>query len=181
MKNIFGVIAICLFMFLMACGGSEESDNPGGETQEIVLKGYESLDLSQWGFDMSIMVPNAEDNGEAQVELTERGALEIVVGQTFGVEIMYGEGDVELLKMDLNEDLVFASEIVSEDETTLIYKQSIPDSGVKTQNHFFHKVQIGADVYEVRDLLDGDFGLKMIEKMADAAKTIRSNNTEASV
>ena len=122
---------------------------------------------------MAIMIPNAEDNGEPQVVLTERGALEIVVGQAYGVEIMYGEGDIELLKMDLKEDLVFTSEILKEEPNALIYKQDIPDSGIKTQNHFFYKAQIGADIYEVRDLIDGSFGSGMIESMLNSAKTLR--------
>ena len=42
-----------------------------------------------------------------------------------------------LLDLDLEEDLVFKSEIIKEEENALIYKQDIPDSGVKTQNHFF--------------------------------------------
>ncbi|MCB0380930.1 MAG: hypothetical protein KDD24_06695, partial [Flavobacteriales bacterium] len=77
------------------------------------------------------------------------------------------------LKMDLKEDLVFTSEIIKEEPNALIYKQDIPDSGIKTQNHFFYKAQIGTDVYEVRDLIDGSYGLGMIESMLNAAKTLR--------
>jgi len=138
-----------------------------------VLKGYEELDLTQWGFPMSVMVPDAENNGEAQVTLTNRGALEIIVGQSFGIEIIYGEGDIELLKMDLEEDLVFSSEIVKEDSTLLIYKQDIPESGIKTQHHFFYKTLIGNDIYEVRDLQGEQYGEKMIEDMIKAAQTLR--------
>ncbi len=122
---------------------------------------------------MSVMIPDAENNGEAQVTLTNRGALEIVVGQNFGIEVIYGEGDIELLKMDLEEDLVFSSEIVKEDSTLLIYKQDIPESGIKTQHHFFYKTRIGNDIYEVRDLQGEQYGEKMIEDMIKAAQTLR--------
>jgi len=81
--------------------------------------------------------------------------------------------------MDLKDDLVFSSEIINEEENAIIYTQDIPDSGVKTQNHFLYKAVVGADVYEVRDVIDGEFGSGMIEKMLEAAKTIKStNNTE---
>ena len=176
MKSIRYFIVLLISAMLVSCGGDSNSDNA---TEDVVetkeLKGYEELDLNEWGFQMSMMVPDAEQNGEAQVVLTERGALEIVVGSGFGIEIMYGEGDIELLKMDLKEDLVFASEIVSEDGNSLVYKQDIPDSGVKTQNHFFYKAQIGTDVYEVRDLIDGNYGLGMIEKMLDGVKTLKES------
>lgn len=168
MKPIKYFSIIFTLLILFSCGGDEVVEAP-----PIELKGYEALDLNPWGFQMSVMVPNAEENGEPEVILSERGALEIQVGQAFGIEIMFGEGDIELLKMDLKEDLVFSSEIVKEEENAIIYKQDIPDSGIKTQNHFFYKAQVGTDVYEVRDLIDGSYGIGMIENMLNAAKTLR--------
>jgi len=171
MKALKYLSLIFVFAILIACGGSLEEEVI--ENKPVELKGYEELDLNPWGFEMAIMVPNAEENGEPNVVLTERGALEIVVGQSFGIEIMFGEGDIELLKMDLKEDLVFTSEIIKEEENALIYKQDIPDSGIKTQHHFFYKAQLGSNVYEVRDLIDGSYGSAMIESMLNAAKTLR--------
>lgn len=170
MKTIAFILLVFSFISFFSCDNEEKSTN---ENKIIVLKGYEELDLTQWGFPMSVMVPDAENNGEAQVALTNRGALEIIVGQSFGIEIIYGEGDIELLKMDLEEDLVFSSEIVKEDSTLLIYKQDIPESGIKTQHHFFYKTLIGNDIYEVRDLQGEQYGEKMIEDMIKAAQTLR--------
>ncbi|KJS07548.1 MAG: hypothetical protein VR77_00550 [Flavobacteriales bacterium BRH_c54] len=172
MKNTtFIFLAIFSTFLFVACG---DDNNATDETQEVVqLKGHEELDLNQWGFPMAIMVPDAENHGEPQVVLTNRGALEIVVGNSFGIEIMYGEGDIALLKMDLEEDLVFVSEIISEEENLLIYKQDIPESGVKTQHHFFYKATINNDIYEIRDLQSEQFGEKMIQDMIKAVKTLR--------
>lgn len=175
MRRITYLLIIISCITFVSCDGDKKEENNPQEKVKSTLKGYEELDLNQWGFQMEMMVPNAEENGEAQVTLTERGALEIVVGQGFGIEIMYGEGDIELLKMDLKDDLVFVSEIVKEEENSLIYKQDIPNSGVKTQNHFFYRAQIGADIYEVRDLIDGNYGLGLIEKMLEASKTIKES------
>ncbi|MBW6482056.1 MAG: hypothetical protein K0B10_03245 [Vicingaceae bacterium] len=170
MKNIAFILLIFSFISFFSCDNEEK---PTDANKTIVLKGYEELELTQWGFPMSVMIPDAENNGEAQVTLTNRGALEIVVGQNFGVEIIYGEGDIELFKMALEEDLVFSSEIVKEDSTLLIYKQDIPESGIKTQHHFFYKTRIGNDIYEVRDLQENQYGEKMIEDMIKAAQTLR--------
>lgn len=172
MKNTtFIFLAIFSAFLFVACGDDNKTTD---ENQEIVqLKGHEELDLNQWGFPMSIMIPDAENNGQPQVILTNRGALEILVGNSFGIEIMYGEGDIELLKMDLEEDLVFVSEIISEEENLLIYKQDIPESGVKTQHHFFYKAAINNEIYEIRDLRSEQFGEKMIQDMIKAVKTIR--------
>lgn len=173
MKRSLYFVMLAFLISVTSCGGdnTEQSNNTVEAPKE--LKGYEELDLNQWGFQMSIMVPNAEQNGEAEVVLTERGALEVVIGSTYGIEIMYGEGDIDLLKMDLKEDLVFTSEIIKEDENSLVYKQDIPGSGVKTQNHFFYRAQLGTDVYEVRDLIDGNYGTGMIDKMLESVNTLK--------
>jgi len=172
MKQLAIFFSILSVVTFTACGG----DTPAETTEDpIVLKGYEELNLSEYGFNLTVMVPEAESNGEPQVVLTERGALEILVGTDFGIEIMYGEGDLALLKSDLNDDLVFISTIVAEDSNSIIYSQDIPESGVKTQNHFFYKAVVGRDIYEVRDIMESDYGSGMIEKMLSAAKTLKSS------
>jgi len=178
MKKVTYLFATILVLTFTACGG-DATDGTEEVVETVELKGFEELNLTEWGFNLTVMVPKEEINGAPEVVLTERGALEIIVGLDFGLEIMFGEGDIELLKMDLKDDLVFSSEIINEEENAIIYTQDIPDSGVKTQNHFLYKAVVGADVYEVRDVIDGEFGSGMIEKMLEAAKTIKStNNTE---
>jgi len=174
MKRLTYLFTTIIFLSVTACGGESEEIQ---ETIEVIeLKGFEELNLSEWGFNLTVMVPKAEIHGDPEVGLTERGSLEIVVGLDFGIEIMYGEGDIQLLKMDLKDDLVFTSDIIKEEENAIIYTQDIPDSGVKTQNHFLYKAEVGKDVYEVRDVIDGEFGSGMIEKMLEAAKTIKALN-----
>ena len=180
MKKVTYLFAVIVSLTIVSCGGETPvSDENVLETVE--LKGFEELDLSEWGFDLTVMVPKADIHGTPEVTLTERGALEILVGLDFGLEIVFGEGDIELLKTDLKEDLVFISEILKEEESAIIYSQDIPDSGVKTQNHFLYKAVVGINTYEVREVRDGEYGAGMIEKMLSAAKTIKSNKPEAAV
>ena len=178
MSRLTYLFAIIIALSFTACGGEEQGTDETVETVE--LKGYEELNLAEWGFDLTIMIPEAEIHGDPEVVLTERGALEIIVGTGFGIEIMYGEADIALLKTDLQEDLVFTSEIIKEEEKAIIYSQNIPDAGVKTQNHFLYKAEVGTEVFEIRDVIDGEYGTGMIEKMLQAAKTIKST-TAASV
>lgn len=174
MKKALYLLTLIVTITLVACGGSE-TEQPTEDIQKVSLKGLEELDLTEYGFDLIIMVPKADMNGAAEVTLTERGTLEIVIGLDYGLEIMFGEGDIELLKTDLKEDLVFTSEIVMEEKNALIYTQDIPDSGVKIQNHFMYKAEVGSNVYEVRDLVAREYGIGMIEKMLVSAKTIKTS------
>jgi hypothetical protein len=177
MKNVAYLIAIVFGLTLASCGGSDKSTE---DKEDIVqLKGYESLNLSEWGFDLNLMVPKEEINGKPKVKLTEMGTLQVVVGLDFGIEIAYGEADIPRLKTDLKEDLVFTSEIIKEEENALIYSQNIPDASVKKQCHFLYKAVVGTENYEVRDVVDYDYGAGMVEKMLEAAKTIQAN-TEVS-
>lgn len=169
MKNLLFLLLLVSTLYFVSC----KTETPVKEEPIVKLKGHEELDLTPWGFPMLLLVPDAENNGEAKVEATNRGALEITVGQNFGIEIIYGEGNIELFKTELDEDLVFTAEILREDSTLLVYKQDIPDSGVKTHHHFFFKTTIDNDVYEVRDLQSEQFGESAIEDMIKAVKTLR--------
>lgn len=169
MKNTTFLILLFSILTFISC---ENKTTPTEENQIIALKGYEKLDLTSWGFPMTIMVPDVENNGEALVEATNRGALEIRVGKNFGMEIIYGEGDIYSFKSSLEEDPIFITKIIREDSTLLVYKQDIPDSGVKTQYHFFFKTIINNEIYEVHDLQSEQFNEKAIEDMLKAAQTL---------
>ena len=173
MKKFNYLIITFVIILMVSCGGNDVDTTADNNEQKTSLKGYKELDLNEWGFEMVLKVPNSDMNGDAEVTLTERGALEIMVGQNFGIEIMFGEGDIQLLKLDLKEDLIFVSEILQEEEDVLIYEQSIPNSGVKTKNHFFCKKQLAADIYEIRDLVDGTYGTKAIDQMIAAIRAMK--------
>ncbi len=180
MRRAIQLLIFITTVTLVACGGTE-TNNPTEPVKKVSLKGLEVLDLTEFGFNLSIMVPKADVNGAAEVTLTERGTLEIVIGVDYGVEIMFGEGDIELLKSDLKEDLVFNTEILKEEKDVLIYTQDIPDSGVKIQNHFMYRAVVGENVYEVKDISAREYGSGMIEKMFESAKTIKASGIEVAV
>lgn len=174
MKNITYLFATIIVLTLTACGGgNEQVDN---KVESEILKGYEELNLSEWGFNLKIMIPKSDIHGKPSVVLTERGTLEIIVGIDFGIEIMYGDGNIALLKQDLEEDLIFTSEIILEEKNALVYAQNIPDAGVQTQNHFLYRAEVGTEIFEVRDVIDSEYSSGMIEKMLESAKTIKSSN-----
>ena len=124
MKRALYILTLIAATTFVACGGSEV-EIPSDEV--VNLKGLEKLDLTDYGYNLSIMIPRSDMNGAAEVRITERETLEIVIGLDYGLEIMFGDGDIELLKTDLKENLVFKSEIVKEEKNAVIYTQ---DSGI---------------------------------------------------
>ena len=177
MKKVIYLLTLIVTISIISCG-EPESENKIDKVPIVNTKGLEELDLSEYGYNLSIMVPRADMNGVADVKLSERGTLEIVIGLDYGLEIMFGDGDLELLKTDLRDGLVFDSEILKEDKNTLVYTQFIPDSGVKIQNHFMHVFKAGDNVYEIRDIVAREYGSGMIEKMLQSARTIKVLNLD---
>lgn len=173
MKRALYILTLIAATTFVACGGPEV-ESISDEVKTTRVKGLEELSLTDYGYDLSIMIPRADMNGAAEVDLTERGTLEIVIGLDYGLEIMFGDGDIELLKTDLKEGSVFNSEILKEEKNALIYTQDIPDSGVKIQNHFMYRAEVDGNIYEVKDISEREYGSGMIGKMLESAKTIKA-------
>ena len=78
MKRLAFLFALISFTTLISCGGDNSGENNDEQAEApIELKGFEELNLTEWGFNLTVMVPQAETHGDPEVELTERGALEI--------------------------------------------------------------------------------------------------------
>ena len=63
------LLSTILLIGIVSCGDNTTTDTADVivEADANLLKGYEELDLSQWGFNMVVMVPNVEANGAAEV------------------------------------------------------------------------------------------------------------------
>lgn len=179
MKQLFTFLSLCAVLSLTSCGGGEEPKDD--ETQEIKeLKGHVELNLAEYGYNISLMVPD-ETVGVPSVEVTDWGNVEIRVGKAFGIQIIEGPGDFALLKSDLNDDLVFKSEILSEEPDCIIYKRVIPDTQIEPQFNFFYVGKAGGFTYEVQNLKDETYSEGAVKKMVDAVRTLHANtdNTAA--
>ena len=177
MKQLFTFLSLCAVISLTSCGGEEKPDE--GDTQEVKeLKGHDELDLSEYGYNLSLMVPD-ENVGIPSVEVTDWGNVEIRVGKAFGIQIIEGPGDFDLLKSDLNDDLVFKSEIISEEPDCIIYKRVIPDTQIEPQFNFFYVSKIDGLTYEVQNLKDETYSEGAIKKMVDAVRTLHSNKANS--
>lgn len=166
MKKTFVLLsALTLGIAFSSCGTKETTQDvqtPGGMV---------SLDLSKYGKQFSIFVP---DTTAAKLEVIEQswGALEVRVGKTFHISITEDPGDIELRKSDIksNDINIFKSYLV-EEPLSILWESQI----TKPEYHFYTIQKNGTNSYVFEDVVPADgepIGKEAIQKMFDSAKTI---------
>ncbi|HCQ30329.1 MAG TPA: hypothetical protein DIU39_08590 [Flavobacteriales bacterium] len=177
MKKYIYLFSVLVFSALLtlSCGNKNntDKDNNTEETTQLPekIKRFVPFDLSPYGYNLEIYIPDSLQ-GIPNARLTDWGAIILTVGNDYGVEITYGDGDLSLLKEDLNLSDVFKSTILTEETEGIIYKQEIPDANI-VKYHFMVVKNFGADVYEIKDFMEKDYTEAAIEKMFEAAKTLK--------
>lgn len=160
---------------LIACGGggepAAEGEESGTESTEAVT-GAET-DLSEYGMPFSIVVPEA-GSGQVEIMANDWGGVEIVKGETYMVSIAYGEGDLDLLKFDLEEDDLYTGSILEEGENFLLYKKEIPESGMDAEHHFMLVFPTGDDPVEITNMKDVIYSEDAARNMLNSAKTFKA-------
>jgi len=177
MKNIFLIIALAGGVSLAGCGNKEENNS--------VMAGMMQLDLSQYGKNITINVPDSV-TGPLSVE-DMGGILRIAVGKTFQIDIKEGPGDMATKKdVDIKQNEVYQLDTMVVDQPDgIIYcwhmKGAAPsDDPTKSiyEYRMFSTVKIGEVTYEVEDVAGEIFGRTAAMKMLDAAKTIKAKETK---
>ena len=175
MKKIKYIIPVFISA-LFACGGGGE---PAAENEENSTEATETIsgaetDLTEYGMPYSIVVPSA---GSGQVEITANdwGGIEIVKGEGYMMSIAYGEGDIDMLKFDLGEDLVYKAEIIEEGDNFLFYKREIPESGMAPEYHFMVVYSVDGEAIELTNMKEVIFSEEAARNMLNSAKTFKAN------
>lgn len=175
MKKIKYIIPVFISA-LIACGGggepAAESEENGTEATET-MSGAET-DLTEYGMPFSIVVPDA-GSGQVEIKANDWGGVEIVKGEGYMMSIAYGEGDIDMLKFDMGEDLVYSSEIIEEGENFVFYKREIPESGMAPEYHFMVVYMMDGEAIELTNMKDVIFGEEAARKMLNSAKTFKEN------
>ena len=175
MNKYITFIGLLSMMFFVACGGGESGSSESEDQavdESASMAGMKELSLVEHGMDISIMVPD-ENTGIAEVIATD-WSVEIRVGEGFMISVSIGEGDLALLKSDLEEDLVYKSEILEETESYIVYKREIENSGMEPEHHFFYIADIDGDQYDVQNLKDVTYSKEAIDRMLASAKSIKA-------
>lgn len=173
MKNFLFLFSFTAILLFSGC-----SSNKTDRDEVAIGPGMMELDLSQYGLNLSIMVPDSTI-GTLEVTAQSYGDMEIRVGTYFQIKIAPG-GDLALKKNDLESDLLFKTTIIKEEPDLIIYRSDLPD-GSKSYHHFYAIVKAGEAIYEIRDIEESgeSFSEAIISKMVEAARSLKPISKES--
>lgn len=168
-KKLVYLMSFVSLVLLSSCGGEDNGDALPART---LPQGMIEYDLTKHGLPLVAVIPDTVDQ-PVVVDVKDWGETTIAVGKYFQIQIAEG-GDMALRKQDLAEDLLYKATYTLEEEKAIVYKQEIPDGGLKPQYHFYYIVNIDGIDYEIQDVISGDvfYTPKAVDIMLEASKLI---------
>lgn len=172
-KIIPSALILALVMFIIPGCDQKNGDDP-----IVAPQGMNILDLTNYGKPFVLFIP---DTTAAKLSVKENpnGALEIRVGNNFGVAINEQAGDVETKKKEIKDDEVFKfNTFLKEEPNAILWRADFMDKAVF---HFMVNMKIGTSDYCFEDIISTEtepFRQEDAQKMFDSAKSIKEKNKE---
>lgn len=170
MKKTLLLLATPALLFFSSCGGSKTEES-------TVIPGMMEVGLIINGNNLSIMVP---DSTKGRLQMVEQswGATEIKVGDDFQISIEEAEGDIALMKSDINGNEVFKLQRFLKDEPALLFWEEKNPDLPKARFHFYSIIKTGSTGYLIKDIESGEaYNETAVQTMIDAAKTLKAKET----
>jgi hypothetical protein len=174
-KHLFFIAGLATLM--AACGGNAEKqskakDNTENSTEADYSK-MQLLSLSEYNIPAEIYIPD-ESKGQALINESPTGGVEIKVGDRFGIEIVPFGLSKEAIKEELDNDLVYSIEYLEEDDQSILYKKSIKDSDIEAEFHIFLENEINGEIYEVKSINEMEFKESAAKEMLKSARSFQA-------
>jgi len=177
MKKLKFIGLFALSMSVFACGGGEspEAGSEAVETAsaEVDYKGMEWTDLTEFGVNASLQIPNG-DKGPQRIQNSATESVEIIVGTSYGIEVIPFGLTVEEKKAGLDGDLVYTIEYLEDTPDKVVYKKTIKDTDVEPEFHFLLMKEIDGESYSIQSL-NKAYKQRWIEKMVISAESLTAN------
>jgi len=168
MRKLFLFIASASLLTFAGCGNGET----GGNANTGVPKGMVAADLSEFGMQVLVNVPDST-TGPLEITANAQGGADIKVGKAFQISITEGEGNIELKKQDITSDEVRKLvKYVVEEPTSILWEWQMNEGG-EPEFYFYSIVKTGNKSFEVFNVPGEVFSEKAASQMLDAAKSIR--------
>ena len=169
MKKLFFIPAVFVTLAVTGCGNSDTNNS----TADTIPQGMVAADLSKYEIPVLINVPDSTI-GPLVITADPQGGANVNVGKNFCINIVEGEGNMEIRKNDVKNDAIrkFIKYVI-EDRNTIVWEWQI--EGQTSEFHFYSIVKAGDKSFEVSDVAVGEeiFSEKSVVQMLDAARSIR--------
>ena len=172
MKRILLLMTIPAIIFFASCGGSKVEE-------EVILPGMMKVEFAVAGDTLSMIVP---DSSKGKLDLIEQGwgATELRIGENFQISVEEGEGDIAMLKNDIDIDDVYQLQKYVVDQPDLLFWESKIPIMPTSNFHFYSIIQAGGKSYIVKDIEAGiAYSEELVKEMVEAAKSLKSKNKTA--
>lgn len=171
MKKLAYLLMLPLALLFTQCeNGGEEN----GTEDTVDLGRVEEVDLNEYGYPLVISLPKSGDvDSSYTIQELDWGALEIRVGMNFGVQVSGGDGDMALVKEDIDLDDVYVATFIVDDPDAILYGWVIKDTDMKPEYRFFVIKMDGDNAYEIRNIVDEPFSEGAAKRMFDIARAIK--------
>lgn len=165
------LISLLMFASLLACDNSTTTPKPDPEPEEVVVNTDYLVEINQEGFHLNIGIPkDYKENNEVKVQFDENfGHLEVLCGEVFSVYIVEEMPDIKSFEDKLKLDLLMKYEIVQSDESSILYKQFLPD-GSREFWYFYVGVNANGMQYVIRNNAMGPLNEFQARKIYDAIR-----------
>ena len=170
MKKALILFAAPVILFIASCGGPKVEE-------EVILPGMMKVEFSVAGDVLSMIIP---DSTKGKLDIVEQswGATEIKIGSHFQISVEQLEGDVPLVKSDIDGDDVFELQQYIIDKPSIIFWEAKIPIMPSSNFHFYSVSQVANKSYIMKDIECGlAYTEAEVQTMVDASKTLKIKNT----
>jgi hypothetical protein len=103
---------------------------------------------------------------------TSSGELHIKIGEDFWLVAVEGQSNLDGIKSELSEDMLFTFKVVEEDKASLVYQRFLPD-GTEYDYSFRGTSEVAGKHYIFKACDEGEFTKDEITKMRHSVGSVQ--------
>lgn len=168
--------ALTTFIVIATLNSCDNTTTATNDEKEMALQPNDSLfHINQGGYDFKIILPkDLMIENAPKIEMNNAtGELDIHIGDQFWIIASLEKQEIAKIKAELNEDMLFTSRIVEENDKSILYQRILPD-GAEYDFSYKYTGEIDGKPYFFRTSEEGEFKMDHVTKMKQAINTVCS-------
>lgn len=169
------ILAASSVVCFNACQSNTTAPVNAESTAKINTSPNDSIfTVNEGGYHFTIALPkDLMINNAPRIEhQSSSGELHIKIGDDFWLVAAEGKANLETIKSELGEDMLFTFKVVEEDKNTLVYQRFLPD-GTEYDYSFRSLSQVGSNYYVFKACDEGEFTKEEVTKMKHSVGSVQ--------